>query len=156
MDGLGLAETTPGPLIMVVQFVGFMGGWQHPRDCPAGRRNHWRIPYHLGDIYPVLSLDSSSADPISNCLRGNIRLSTALSAITAAVVGVVLNFAVWFAMNALFPTGHGLDWVALTISVVAFVGMWKWKWDVIPVVVGSGLAGLAYKMLLVGLLWKAG
>jgi chromate transport protein ChrA len=83
--------------------------------------------------------------PYIERLRGNIRLSTALSAITAAVVGVVLNLAVWFAMNALFPNGHGLDWVALAISVVAFVGMWN-KWTLFPVV-GSGLAGLAYKTL---------
>jgi len=156
MDGLGLAETTPGPLIMVVQFVGFMGGWNHPQGMsPLAAATIGELLTTWVTFTPCF-LWIFLGGPYIERLRGNIRLSTALSAITAAVVGVVLNLAVWFAMNALFPTGHGLDWVALAISVVAFVGMWKWKWDVIPVVVGSGLAGLAYKMLLAGLLWKAG
>src|SRR5205823_4682164 len=74
-------------------------------------------------------------------LRGNLKLTTALSAITAAVVGVVLNLAVWFALNALSPTRAAIDWFALSVSVVAFVGMLRWKWDIIPVVLGSGLLG---------------
>ena len=73
--------------------------------------------------------------------------AAALSAITAAVVGVVMNLAVWFALNALFP-GHGpIDWFAAVVSLVAFVGMLRWKWDIIPVVLGSGLLGLIYKFL---------
>jgi chromate transporter len=155
MDGLGLAETTPGPLIMVLQFVGFMGGWNHPQGMsPLAAATIGAFLTTWVTFTPCF-LWIFLGGPYIERLRGNIRLSTALSAITAAVVGVVLNLAVWFAMNALFPNSHGLDWVALAISVVAFVGMWKWRWDVIPVVVGSGLAGLAYKMLLVGLLWKA-
>jgi chromate transporter len=85
--------------------------------------------------------------PYIERLRGNVKLTSALSAITAAVVGVVLNLAVWFSLNSLFPNGKGLDWVALAISVIAFIGMWKWKWDVIPVVIGSGLAGLLWSQL---------
>ncbi|MEO7725150.1 MAG: chromate transporter, partial [Chthoniobacterales bacterium] len=67
---------------------------------------------------------------------------------TAAVVGVVLNLAVWFALNALIPNHRDIDWFALLLSLVALVGMLKWKWDVIPVVVGSGLLGLLYKVAL--------
>jgi chromate transporter len=72
-------------------------------------------------------------------------LTTALSAVTAAVVGVVLNLAVWFGIHVLF-SDRQLDWFALVLSAVIFVGMLKWKWDVIPVVIGSGLVGLVYKL----------
>jgi chromate transporter len=85
--------------------------------------------------------------PYIEKLRGNIKLTAALSAITAAVVGVVLNLAVWFALNALFPNHHQLDWFALGLTIVALVGMLKWKWDVIPVVLASGLLGLVYRAL---------
>jgi len=62
------------------------------------------------------------------------------------VVGVVLNLAVWFAINALFPGRAAIDWFALAISVIAFVGMLRWKWEIIPVVLGSGLLGLIYTL----------
>jgi len=63
---------------------------------------------------------------------------------------VVLNLAVWFCLQALFPGGKNIDWFALAISLVTFVGMWRWKWDVIPVVVGSGIAGLLYHAVVLG------
>jgi chromate transporter len=152
MDGLGLAETTPGPLIMVLQFVGFMGGWQHPPEglSPLSAATIGALITTWATFTPCF-LWIFLGGPYIERLRGNVHLTTALSAITAAVVGVVLNLAVWFSMHALFPDGHGLDWVALAISVLTFVGMWKWKWDVIPVIIGSGFAGLAYKMLFAGL-----
>jgi chromate transporter len=146
MDGLGLAETTPGPLIMVVQFVGFMAGWNHPEGLS---------PIVAGTVGALLTtwmtftpcfLWVLLGGPYIERLRGNVKLTTALSAITAAVVGVVLNLAVWFGINALFPGNHGFDWLAFAICSVAFVGMLKWKWDVIPVVIGSGLAGLLFKL----------
>jgi chromate transporter len=147
MDGLGLAETTPGPLIMVLQFVGFMGAWQHPEGLS---------PILAGTIGALLTtwvtftpcfLWIFLGGPYIEKLRGNIRLTTALSAITAAVVGVVMNLAVWFAINALFP-GHGtVDWFAVVISAVAFVGMLRWKWDIIPVVLSAGALGIAGHVL---------
>lgn len=150
MDGLGLAETTPGPLIMVLQFVGFMGGWNHPQGMsPIAAATIGALLTTWTTFTPCF-LWIFLGGPYIERLRGNVRLSTALSAITAAVVGVVLNLAVWFAMNALFPNGHGVDWAALAISVIAFVGMWKWKWDVIPVVIGSGIAGLIFQMFFAG------
>jgi chromate transporter len=148
MDGLGLAETTPGPLIMVLQFVGFMGGWQHPQGLS---------PLLAGTLGALLTTWATFTPcflwiflggPYIEKLRGNIKLTTALSAITAAVVGVVLNLAVWFALNALFPNHHDLDWFALGLSIVALVGMLRWKWDVIPIVIGSGVLGLLYKVAL--------
>jgi len=73
-------------------------------------------------------------------------LTTALSAVTAAVVGVILNLAVWFGLRVLFPTAGTIDYFALTISVVAFAGMLKWKWNIIPVVLGAGALGLLYRL----------
>jgi chromate transporter len=78
-------------------------------------------------------------------LRGNAKLTAALSAITAAVVGVVLNLAVWFGLHVLFPGGQPVNWFGVVVCVIAFIGMTKWKWDIIPVVLGAGLLGLIYK-----------
>ena len=150
MDGLGLAETTPGPLIMVVQFVGFMGGWQHPQGMsPLLAATIGALLTTWATFTPCF-LWIFLGGPYIERLRGNVKLTSALSAITAAVVGVVLNLAVWFSLNSLFPDGKSLDWIALAISLVAFIGMWKWKWDVIPVVIGSGLVGLVCKTVLTG------
>ncbi len=150
MDGLGLAETTPGPLIMVTQFVGFMGGWtQH------GQMNQ-TLAATLGALITTWATFTPCflwifvGGPHIERLRGNVRLTTSLSAVTAAVVGVVLNLAVWFGIHVLWPAQGGFDWFALGIGVVAFVGLTKWKWDVIPVVIGSGLVGLLIKMMLAG------
>ena len=148
MDGLGLAETTPGPLIMVLQFVGFMGGWQHPQGLSP------LLAATLGALlttwvtFTPCFLWIFLGGPYIEKLRGNTRLSSALSAITAAVVGVVLNLAVWFALNALFPNHGPLDWFALGLTLVALAGMLRWKWDVIPVVLACGLIGLIYRSLL--------
>ena len=81
-------------------------------------------------------------------LRGNEKLTTALSAVTAAVVGVILNLAVWFGLHVLFPGGRSVDAFAVAVCVVAFAGMVRWKWDVIPVVLGAGMTGLLFKTLL--------
>jgi len=80
-------------------------------------------------------------------LRGNTKLTAALSAVTAAVVGVILNLAVWFGLHAVFPPGDRIDYFALVLSVITFIGMLKWKWAVIPAVIGSGVAGLVYKLV---------
>jgi chromate transporter len=86
--------------------------------------------------------------PYIERMRENTRLTMALSAITAAVVGVLLNLAVWFGLNVLVPeTGH-VDWYAAVVSVIAFAGLTRWKWDIIPVVVFAGVLGLIYKMLI--------
>ena len=146
MDGLGLAETTPGPLIMVLQFVGFMGGWQHPQGLAP------LVAATLGALlttwvtFTPCFLWVFLGGPYIEKLRGNVQLSAALSAITAAVVGVVLNLAVWFGMNALFPGGATVDWFAVIVSLVAFIGMLRWAWDIIPVVLGAGALGLIYQL----------
>jgi len=148
MDGLGLAETTPGPLIMVLQFVGFMGGWQHPQGLPPLLAATIGALITTWATFTPCFLWIFLGGPYIEKLRGNIKLTAALSAITAAVVGVVLNLAVWFALNVLFPHHGSLDWFALGLTIVVFVGMLKWKWDVIPVVLASGLLGLLYRTLI--------
>src|SRR5438128_5389590 len=145
MDGLGLAETTPGPLIMVLQFVGFIGAWQHPEGLSP------LLAGTLGALITTWTTFTPSflfiflGGPHIEQLRGNVKLTTALSAITAAVVGVVMNLAVWFALNALFPGHAAIDWFALVVSLIAFVAMLRWNWDVGPVGMGSVLLGLIYK-----------
>jgi len=146
MDGLGLAETTPGPLIMVLQFVGFMGGWQKPGLLSPLLAGTLGALITTWVTFVPCFLWIFLGAPHIEQLRGNTRLTAALSAVTAAVVGVILNLAVWFGLHALFPAGHAIDWFALVVGVIAFVGMWKWNWNVIPVVVGSGLAGLLYQL----------
>ena len=74
-------------------------------------------------------------------LRGNEGLTTALSAVTAAVAGVVLNLAVWFGLHVIFPSAKVVDWFAIVIGAGAFIGMTRYKWDIIPVVLG-GVLGL--------------
>jgi chromate transporter len=63
-------------------------------------------------------------------------------------VGVILNLAVWFGTHALFPSGGGLDWFAFAIALVAFIGLMRWRWDIIPVVLGAGMLGLLYQLTL--------
>lgn len=146
LDGLGLAESTPGPLIMVLQFVGFLGGWNQPGHLPP------LVAATLGALITTWATFAPCfvwifmGAPYIERLRGHKALTSALSAVTAAVVGVVLNLAVWFGIHVLFPTGRGLDWFAVVVASVAFIGMLRWKWDVIPVVVGGGLLGLFYTL----------
>ncbi|MGH8093268.1 MAG: chromate efflux transporter [Chthoniobacterales bacterium] len=146
MDGLGLAETTPGPLIMVLQFVGFMGGWNHPGNLtPIVAATAGALLTTWVTFVPCFLWIFLGA-PYVERLRGNQQLTAALSAITAAVVGVVLNLAVWFGMHALFP-GRTIDWLALAVAIAAFAGLLRWHWDVIPVVVGAGALGVLLRLV---------
>src|SRR5207245_6326114 len=112
MDGLGLAETTPGPLIMVLQFVGFMGAWQHPEGLPP------LVAATIGALittwvtFTPCFLWIFLAGPYIEQLRGNPRLTATLSAITAAIVGVVLNLAVWFGLRVFFLVSGTVGWFA--------------------------------------------
>jgi chromate transporter len=147
LDGLGLAETTPGPLIMVLQFVGFLGAWHHPAQLsPLVAATLSAFITTWATFLPCFLWIFLGAPHIEQ-LRGNKNLSSALSAITAAVVGVVLNLAIWFGLHVLFPNDGSVDWYAAIVSIVAFVGMWKWNWNLVAVVVGSGLVGLLYKTI---------
>jgi chromate transporter len=146
LDGLGLAETKPGPLIMVLQFVGFMGGWNVPGGLPPLVTATLGAAISTWTTFVPCFLYVFLGGPYSERLRGNPHLTTALSAITAAVVGVVMNLAVWFGMHILLPRNEPFNWFAAIVGVVVFLGMWRWKWNVVPVVLGSGLLGLIYTL----------
>jgi len=147
LDGLGLAETTPGPLIMVLQFVGFLGAWHHPgNSSPLVAATLGAFITTWTTFLPCFLWIFLGAPHIEQ-LRGNKNLTSALSAITAAVVGVVLNLAIWFGLHVLFPNDGAVDGFAIGVSAIAFLGLWKWNWNIIAVVLGSGLAGLACTLL---------
>jgi chromate transporter len=146
MDGLGLAETTPGPLIMVNQFVGYLAGYYHaPGISPALGGAIGGLLATWVTFIPSFMMIFLLA-PYIEKLRRNRKLGTALSAITAAVVGVVLNLAVLFTYHALVPDTGGFDWFALAVSLVAFIGMQRFKWGMIPVIAGSAMSGYIWKM----------
>ncbi len=147
LDGLGLAETTPGPLIMVLQFVGFLGGWNQPGNLPPLLAATLGAFITTWTTFAPCFLWIFLGAPYIERLRGHRLLTAALSTVTAAVVGVILNLAVWFGVHVLFPGGR-VDWFAVVVGVIAFAGLVRWKWNVVPVVLGSGLAGLTCKMLL--------
>ncbi|HEV8184816.1 MAG TPA: chromate efflux transporter [Chthoniobacterales bacterium] len=147
MDGLGLAETTPGPLIMVLQFVGFMGGWNQPGALtPLVAATMGALLTTWVTFVPCFLWIFLGAPHVEK-LHGNFRLRSALAAVTAAVVGVILNLAVWFGMRVIFPASGGIDWIAIALGVVTFIGLVKWKWDVMGVVIGGGFCGLMLHFL---------
>jgi chromate transporter len=145
VDGLALAETTPGPLIMVLQFVGFMAGWNNPADGMS--------PLMSGIIGALITTYTTFLPsflfiflgaPYIEKLRGSKMLTGALSGVTAAVVGVILNLALVFGTTVIFPAGFSgnINWFALVISIAAFVALFRLKIDVLWVVLAGGLIGL--------------
>jgi chromate transporter len=148
IDGLGLAETTPGPLIMVTQFVGYVAAYTHAQGLqPAVSGAIGGLITTWVTFVPCFMWIFVGA-PYIERVRKNVKLGAALSTITAAVVGVVLNLSVIFAYHVLFPEGKGFDWYALFASVVAFVGMIRFKWGMIPVIIGSAISGFIWKIVL--------
>ena len=157
VDGLGLAETTPGPLIMVLQFVGFLAAYRAP-----GALN----PIVAGSLGALLTTWVTFAPcflwifmgaPYIEALRGNAAISSALSAITAAVVGVIMNLTLWFGLHVIFrevrtfdicgvgpdlPVLTSIDWRAAVLSLAAMVAMLRFKTGMIPTLVACALAGL--------------
>jgi chromate transporter len=145
MDGLGLAETTPGPLIMVTQFVGFLGAWNHPGDMHplaagilGGLVTTW-VTFVPCFIWIFLGA------PYIERLRGNRDLAAALSAVTAAVVGVILNLGVVFAVHTFVPAGGGIDVFAVTVTIAAFAALQRWHLGM-PLVIGA--------CALLGVIWR--
>ena len=146
LDGLGLAETTPGPLIMVLQFVGFLGAWHQPGNLTPLLAATLGAFITTWTTFVPCFLWIFLGAPYVEKLRGNESLTSALSTVTAAVVGVILNLAVWFGLHVIFPTTGHVDWFAFTVCAIAFVGMLRWQWNIVPVVLGSGLLGLTYTL----------
>jgi chromate transporter len=163
LTGLGLAETTPGPLIMVVQFVGFLGAYRAPGPFE---------PLMAGILGGLLAtwvtfvpcfLWIFLGAPYVERLRGKRRLSAALATITAAVVGVMLNLAVWFALHVLFaridelwfgpvrlfvPNIATLQLLALVLAAAAMVAMLRYKVGLLPTIAGAGGLGILLRVVL--------
>jgi chromate transporter len=141
MDGLGLAETTPGPLIMVVQFVGFMAGWNYPGALsPLGGAVVGSLVATYFTFLPCFLFIFLGA-PYIEKFRGNKKLSAALSSITAAVVGVVLNLSVWFGMKVLFPEGTPFNIFGTVLGLASFVAIQFLGLSIIVVILASGAIG---------------
>lgn len=141
VNGLALAETTPGPLILVVQYVGFFAGWNHPGGLS---------PLWAGTVAALLTswvtflpcfLFIFAGAPYVERLIHNRSAAAALGAITAAVVGVILNLGVWLGLAVLLPAGRP-DWTALLIAAVALAALMRWNAPVHWVVLGGAAAGL--------------
>jgi chromate transporter len=149
VDGLALAETTPGPLIMVLQFVGFMAAWNNPQGMgqTASAVTGALITTYVTFLPCFLFIFLGA--PYIEKLRGNKNLTGALTGVTAAVVGVVLNLALVFGAAVIWPHGlaGGADWFAAALSAAAFVALYKFKADVLWVVLTGGLVGLVRTIL---------
>ena len=148
VDGLALAETTPGPLIMVLQFIGFMTGWNN-----AGAFHQTGFAVLCGVLTTYVTFLPSFmfifiGAPYIERLRHNRNLTSALSGVTASVVGVILNLALLFGATVVFPDLH-IDYFALLLAASSFAALYFFKADVLLVVVAGGLCGLA-KYLLIG------
>jgi chromate transport protein ChrA len=161
LDGLGMAETTPGPLIMVVQFVGFMAAFREVSGLS---------PMLAGTLGGLLATWVTFAPcflwifvgaPYIEALRGNKALAGALSAITAAVVGVILNLSIWFALHTIFrqtfavhefvlsfdaPMLTSIDWPALALSVAAATAIFRFKAGMLVVLAASCITGVLLRL----------
>src|SRR5262249_11230602 len=162
LDGLGMAETTPGPLIMVLQFVGFMAAFRDPGSLsPMLAGTLWGLFATCVTFTPCFLWIFLGA-PFIEVLRDNKAVNGALSAITAAVVGVVLNLAIWFAIHTVFrevdpvrafplafdaPRLTSVDPWALALAVAAAVAIFRFKVGMIPTLVGCCGAGLVLYVL---------
>jgi chromate transporter len=163
LDGLGMAETTPGPLIMVTQFVGFMGAFRAPGALPpllagilGGLLTTW-VTFMPCFLWIFLGA------PFIEALRGNKALSAALATITAAVVGVILNLAIWFALHVLFADVHevsiigvpldlpvfgSVNVLSLILTLGALLAVFRFKVGMIPVLAACSAAGVILHMTL--------
>ena len=147
MAGLGLAETTPGPLIMVLQFVGFVAAWQHAGDLPPLLAATLGAAITTWVTFLPCFLFVFLGAPHVEGLRERPGLASALTAITAAVVGVILNLAIVFSIHALWPEGGRFDAFVAVVAVVALLAMERFKLGVIPVLAACAVVGVAAKLL---------
>lgn len=145
--GLGLAESTPGPLIMVTQYVGFLGGWHLPGDLsPLAAGVLAGLVTTYVTFLPCFFFIFSGA-PFIEVMAGNQKLQAALTGVTAAVVGVVLNLGVWFGYKVLVPGGNGLDGFALASALISLVLLQRFHFPVQYMVPIGALGGVAWKLL---------
>jgi chromate transporter len=152
IDGLALGETTPGPLIMVVAFVGFVGGWTHALFGPEALALAGIAGAVCATFFTFLPsfLFILAGGPLVESTHGQLRFTAPLTGITAAVVGVIVNLALFFAVHVLWPQGFGgaFDVAGAAIAVAAAVALFRFGAGVIPAIAASGAAGLALRLLL--------
>jgi chromate transporter len=163
LDGLGLAETTPGPLILVLEYVGYLAGFRHALGLN---------PYLAGTLGAALTVWVTftpsflwifAGAPYVERTRGMQGFSAALSAITAAVVGVILNLTVWFALHVLFarietlrwhgvrlyvPEFASIDWISLALAAASIVAMLRFKIGMLTTLAAAAALGAAYHLAL--------
>jgi chromate transporter len=155
IDGLALGETTPGPLIMVVAFVGFVGGWQSSELLAQFGTNGLFLAGALAATVVTWFTFLPSfvfilaGGPLVEATHDDLNLTAPLTAITAAVVGVILNLALFFGYHVLWPSGFAgrFDWASALIALAAAVALFRYKRNVIHVIVACALAGLAIHLL---------
>ncbi|HCI3234957.1 TPA: chromate efflux transporter [Pseudomonas aeruginosa] len=151
IDGLALGETTPGPLIMVVAFVGFVGGYIHPMFGADHAFLAGAIAASLVTWFTFLPsfLFILAGGPLVESTHNELKFTAPLTGITAAVVGVILNLALFFGYHVLWPKGFGgaFDWPPAVIAIAAAVALFRYKRGVIQVLVACALMGLAVHLL---------
>ena len=152
MDGLALGETTPGPLIMIVTFVGFVAGWTQELFGSQQLLLSGTIASLVVTYFTFLPsfLFILAGGPIVESTHGNLTFTAPLSAITAAVVGVILNLAVFFAQHTFLPNGldGASDFMSIVISAGALLALVRYKIGVIPVIAVCGLLGVGWKLFI--------
>ena len=154
MDGLALGETTPGPLIIVVAFVGFVGGWTQQVFGPEALFLGSALAACVATWFTFLPsfIFILAGGPYVESTRGNLKLTAPLAAVTAAVVGVIANLALFFiaavAYGASGSSGFNAqpDWVALALVVAAAFALWRLQWGVIAVIAASAVVGLSLRL----------
>jgi chromate transporter len=151
IDGLALGETTPGPLIMVVAFVGFLGGWFQQVAGADALLFGGVLGATVATFFTFLPsfVFIFAGGPLVEATHGDLRFTAPLSAITAAVVGVIVNLALFFAWHVLWPRDFagGFDWAAALIAAGAALALFRFRIGVVPLLAACGAVGLAATLL---------
>ena len=152
MDGLALGETTPGPLIMVVAFVGFVGGWSHALFGPDALFLAAASAAGVVTFFTFLPsfIFIFLGGPLVESTHGDLKFTAPLTGITAAVVGVILNLALFFGYHVLWPNGFTgmFDWVSALIVLAATIALFRYKRSVIEVIAACAALGFVVKTIL--------
>jgi chromate transporter len=151
IDGLALGETTPGPLIMVVAFVGFLGGYLHPMFGADLTFLAGAVAASLVTWFTFLPsfLFILAGGPLVESTHNELKFTAPLTGITAAVVGVILNLALFFGYHVLWPQGFEgrFDWPSAVIALAAAVALFRFQRGVIQVLPACAVTGLAVHLL---------
>jgi chromate transporter len=152
IDGLALGETTPGPLIMVVAFVGFVGGWTKEIFGPDALLMAGAAGACVATLFTFLPsfLFILLGGPTVEATRHDVKFTAPLTGITAAVVGVILNLAFFFAYHVLWPQGFDstFEWFSALIGLAAFIALFKYKIGIVQVIGTCAAIGLTYSLIL--------